>query len=167
MQKSDQGIDSKKYLIIPRTLIFIFNQRSQVLLLCGAKDKRLWAGLHNGIGGHVEAGEDILESAQRELWEETGINEIPLLFCGQIMIDVEPRLGVGVFLFQGHYEGEALQSSAEGELVWADLDAIENLALVEDLPLLIPKIAAYKAGDPLLIGKYAYDTQGELNISFW
>jgi 8-oxo-dGTP pyrophosphatase MutT (NUDIX family) len=47
--------------------------------------------LYNGIGGHIEAGEDILEAAQRELNEETGISQVELSICGQIMIDVSPE----------------------------------------------------------------------------
>ena len=166
MPESDQGIDPQKYLVTPRTLIFIFNRQSQVLLIHGAKNKRLWAGLYNGIGGHVEAGEDILESAQRELFEETGIRGISLDLCGQIMIDVKPGIGVGVFLFRGVYEGQKLMASEEGELEWVSLDALENLPLVEDLPILIPRIAECEPGAPILIGKYSYGVNGALKISF-
>ncbi len=165
MAKTDQGIDVDRYLITPRTLIFLFNDHDQVLLLRGAKNKRLWSGLYNGIGGHVEAGEDILESAQRELWEETGIQNQSLRFCGQIMVDVEPAIGVGIFLFRGLYEGQRLQASEEGALVWVALDDVENFPLVEDLPMLIPRVATHQSGDPLLIGKYAYDLRGKLQIS--
>ena len=167
MPKSDQDIDPDRYQITPRTLIFLFNPRDQVLLIRGAENKRLWAGLYNGIGGHVEAGEDILESALRELTEETGIREAILNFCGQIMIDITPTKGVGVFLFRGMYNGTFLQSSHEGQIQWIGLDEIEGYPLVEDLPLLIPKIAVFKPGDPPLIGKYTYGPDGELQISIW
>jgi 8-oxo-dGTP diphosphatase len=166
MPKSEQRIDPDRYQVTPRTLIFLFNTKDQVLLLRGAANKRLWAGLFNGVGGHVEAGEDILESAQRELFEETGIQGIPLYFCGQIMIDVDPGMGVGVFVFCGAYEGQYLQHSEEGVLAWVDLDGLDQLPLVGDLPLLIPKIASFQPGDPPLIGKYTYDSEGKLQISF-
>lgn len=166
MPKSDQGINAKRYLITPRTLIFIFNAKNQVLLLRGAEDKRLWARLYNGIGGHVEAGEDILESALRELREETGIENILLHFCGQIMIDVKPEKGVGVFIFCGNYDDEVLVPSREGQLEWIGLDDIERFPLVEDLVVLIPQIAAFQPGDSPLIGKYSYDPDGKLQILF-
>lgn len=166
MPNTDQGNDFHRYLIIPRTLIFLFNHRNQVLLLRGAENKRLWAGLLNGIGGHVEVGEDIFESAERELWEETGIAKIPLLFCGQIMIDVGSQTGVGVFLFRGRYDGSDFNASREGALEWVDLDNLINLPLVEDLPLLIPKIAAFTLGAQPLIGKYSYNPDGSLRILF-
>jgi len=165
MPKTDQGIDPQKYQITPRTLIFIFNTKGQVLLLRGAERKRLWAGLYNGIGGHVEAEEDIMESAQRELWEETGLREVALVYCGQVMIDIEPEMGVGVFIFRGMYTGEALKPSDEGDLAWVAFEEIDDLPLVEDLPMLIPRVAEYEPGAPLIIGKYAYDQKGNLQVS--
>ena len=59
MPKSDQGVRNDRYKIIPRTLIFV-TRGEQVLLLKGAVHKRLWANQYNGIGGHVEQGEDAL-----------------------------------------------------------------------------------------------------------
>jgi 8-oxo-dGTP diphosphatase len=164
MRIKDQHIDTTRYCIIPRTLIFIFNDRNQVLLLRGASNKRLWAGLYNGIGGHINPGEDILESAERELWEETGIKNASLQLCGQIMVDVEAERGVGIFLFRGKCNKDVFQVSDEGALFWIALDEIENYPVVADLPVIIPRIAAYRLGEMPLIGRYAYDKKGELQI---
>jgi 8-oxo-dGTP diphosphatase len=60
MPKSDQGIDQKRYQVVPRTLIFVFDQKIKCSYSKGHPQKRLWAGLFNGIGGHVERGEDVL-----------------------------------------------------------------------------------------------------------
>lgn len=166
MPSSDQGIAARRYKVIPRSLIFLFDDNDRVLLLKGSKTKRLWAGLYNGIGGHIEQGEDILEAALRELIEETGITDVDLCFCGQIMVDVSEDTGVAIFLFRGQYWGEDLIHSAEGQLAWIPIDQLGEVPTVEDLPVLLPKILNYQSSDPILIAKYQYGVDGELKILF-
>jgi 8-oxo-dGTP diphosphatase len=163
---SDQGLDQVRYQVVPRVLIFLFDQQNRVLLLKGSPQKRLWAGLYNGIGGHIEAGEDILEAAQRELFEETGISDLSLDLCGQIMVDVSPQVGVAIFVFKGEYHGTSLSPSDEGMLAWIDLVVLDSLQLVEDLPALLPKIAVHEPLSQMIIAKYNYDGEGNLQISF-
>ncbi|MBG0786245.1 MAG: NUDIX domain-containing protein, partial [Anaerolineaceae bacterium] len=101
MPVSDQGYHNDRFQVIPRSLIFVFNSDLQVLLLKGAKDKKIWAGSYNGIGGHVEVGEDILSSAKRELLEETGLDSVGLRLCGQVMVEVDQHHGIALFIFKG------------------------------------------------------------------
>jgi len=72
MPVTDQGLNQDRYMLIPRTLIFL-TRGDKILLIKGAANKRLWANLYNGIGGHIEPGEDILSAARRELKEETNL----------------------------------------------------------------------------------------------
>ena len=164
MPVSDQGVDVNRYQVTPRTLVFIFDSDERVLLLKGAADKRLWAGLYNGIGGHIEPGEDILEAAQRELWEEAGIVEA-LDYCGQIMVDVSPEQGVTIFIFRGSYSGKLLNASEEGELAWVEVKDLSHLPLVEDLATILPLVSNFKVGDTPIIGNYTYQQNGKLIIS--
>lgn len=166
MPESDQGINDLRYQVVPRTLIFLFNQRNQVLLLRGANSKRLWSGLYNGIGGHIEAGEDIVQAAYRELSEETGIHNVILRFCAQVMVDVAENTGVAIFIFRGDASTTDFTPSKEGRLFWVDLDDLESIPLVEDLPLLIPRIAANQSESPVIIGKYVYQPDGSMKVSF-
>ena len=76
MPASDQGIRRDRYMLIPRTLIFLRRGES-VLLIRGAPNKPLWANKYNGVGGHIERGEDALSAARRELREETGLTADP------------------------------------------------------------------------------------------
>ena len=69
MPQSDQAISKNRYMLIPRTVIFIC-KGDEYLLIKGADTKKLWAGKYNGLGGHVEKGEDVISSAKRELFEE-------------------------------------------------------------------------------------------------
>jgi 8-oxo-dGTP diphosphatase len=164
--KSDQGIDHVRYQVVPRTLIFLFDRQNRVLLLKGSPQKRLWAGFYNGIGGHIEAGEDIVEAAHRELFEETGILELSLDLIGQIMVDASPQVGVAIFVFKGEYDGTSLSASDEGSLAWVDLDDLDSVPLVEDLPVLLPKVAQHGPSSSMIIAKYTYGIEGNLQINF-
>jgi 8-oxo-dGTP diphosphatase len=165
MPVSDQGFNPNRFQVIPRSLIFVFNSEGEVLLLKGAPDKKIWAGHYNGIGGHVEAGEDILSSAYRELREEAGISEVSLRLVGQVMVEVDPSRGIALFIFKGLYAGGEIKSSSEGELAWIDLSDLSQLPVVEDLPELLPRVRQHRAADPLLIGKYQYN-DGKLEMLF-
>ena len=100
MPVSDQGYREDRFQVVPRTLIFLFNEKEQVLLLKGSPNKKIWAGFYNGVGGHIEAGEDILSSARRELFEETGIDTAELRLCGQVMVEVDAAPGYRNIHFQ-------------------------------------------------------------------
>lgn len=165
MPADDQKINTDRYKVVPRTLIFLFDSFDRVLLIRGSSTKLLWSGLYNGIGGHIEAGENIQEAAERELREETGITACQLHFCGQIMVDVTDETGVCLFIFRGIYQDEKLLPSSEGELIWIPLDELEEFPLVEDLPELIPRVVSHQTGNPIIIGKYSYDREGKLIIS--
>jgi 8-oxo-dGTP diphosphatase len=156
MPVSDQGFNSERYQVIPRSLIFIFDE-DRVLLLQGDEDKKIWAGKYNGIGGHIEAGEDILESASRELAEETGLSGLPLRLCGQVMITLNENQGIALFIFTGIYSGQSIKESEEGALEWVAMEDLQNLPIVEDLPKLLYRVVEHQPGDPLIVGKYYYD----------
>jgi hypothetical protein len=41
MPKSDQGVEQKRYTVVPRTLIFLFDFDNRVLLLKGAENETI------------------------------------------------------------------------------------------------------------------------------
>ena len=165
MPVTDQGVNPDRYQLIPRTLIFITRGKS-VLLLKGASHKRLWADRYNGVGGHVEQGEDVLSAARRELAEETGLNPDDLWLIGTVTVDTGEKIGIGLYVMKGTSDFGELRPSEEGELEWVAFDEIQGKDLVEDLPVLLPRVLKANVGDPPFSARYYYDGDDEMVVEF-
>jgi 8-oxo-dGTP diphosphatase len=167
MGAKDQGAAATagRRLIIPRTLCFI-THGDDVLLLKRGDDKRVYPGRYNGVGGHIERDEDALTSAIREMHEETGLNVIKVRFRGNIQVDTGEETGIMVFVFSAEAVSREFRDSDEGTLRWIARDALDDLPLVEDLPIVIPLVLDSAPDAPPFFAHTSYDAADELVIVF-
>lgn len=135
------------------TLAFV-TRGERVLLLRHPEGNDRFAGQWNGIGGHVERGEDIREAAQRELREETGL-DVPGLAL-RAVIHETGLLGHDhvVFVFAAEVREAALRSPEGLELAWQPLADLDALPLVHDVAELLPRVLA--AREPFFVTE-SYD----------
>jgi 8-oxo-dGTP diphosphatase len=166
MGKDDQGLQKgkRRFQVIPRVLVFLRN-KDAVLLLKGSPDKRIWANLYNGVGGHVEVGEDIYSAALREVHEETGLVVSDLELKAIANIDVGDRdTGIMMFVFVGWTKQRRVVSSIEGGLHWKSTEALPEKELVEDLAWLLPRLLKMQGEQAPMYLHYHYDANDKLII---
>ena len=82
-------------------------------------------------GGHVEPGESFVESAIREVQEETGLTILDPILCGIKQFPLQGEDAMSCCCF-GPVATGTLTSSAEGEVFWLPREELENCRLAPD-----------------------------------
>jgi len=166
MPTDGQRLDPHRYTIVPRTLSFLVCG-DQVLLLRLSPDRGDWAGKLNGLGGHVEAGEDVLSSARREIHEEAGLSPDDFRLCGAVLIDTGRAPGIGLYVCVGRLEvREEPHAGPEGEPIWVDTQELSRLPLVEDLSILLPRALECYRDHTCFSARSQHDSGGSLHVVF-
>jgi 8-oxo-dGTP diphosphatase len=165
MTLSGQRLQPDRYTLIPRTLTFL-TRGDEILLIRIGPDRGAWAGLLNGVGGHIERGEDPLASARREIQEETGLTPGDLKLAGVVIVDTGEKPGIGLYVFIGEAPSDELDPGSEGTLEWIPLAELDQDQLVADLPALIPRALAMRENKAPFSALYVYDDNEELTIRF-
>jgi 8-oxo-dGTP diphosphatase len=125
---------------IPVTLTFL-TCSGRLLLQRRPEGSDRFAGLWNGVGGHVEPGEDAREGALREIREETGLT--PKRLELRAVIHETGLLGRShlMFVFTGEApSSEDLPEGPAGECRWFERGEVPLDSLVPDLPVLLPAV---------------------------
>lgn len=151
------------YTVIPRVLAFI-EKNDEVLMIERSKENAFAYQKLNGIGGHIEKGEDPLTAVRREVREESGLEITKFELNAVLFIDVETEKGVCVFVYSALYAGGMLQSSNEGNLLWVKKKDLSTTNVVKDVPLIMELIEESKKDGKVKYLQHTYTNQ-ELTIT--
>jgi 8-oxo-dGTP pyrophosphatase MutT (NUDIX family) len=109
-------------------VIFLIDQTppTKIVFLKRGSKRKFAPNMYTGIGGKIEFEETFLESANRELQEESGLTDINLTEFAKVIIDQTDEL----IYFWGIYNQAELPVSNEGTLEWIYVNQIFNLSII-------------------------------------
>jgi len=150
------------FTVIPRVLAFI-ERNDEILFIRRLKEDAFAFQKLNGVGGHIEQGEDPLTAIRREVLEECGLSIHEFTLHAVIFIDIECNPGINVFVFSALYPGGEVQPSEEGDLVWVKKKDILRQNVIKDIPMLLKTIEDSKKDGQIKYLQYIYEEK-ELTI---
>jgi len=145
--------EKPRYTVLPRTLIFIFKENKLLMMRYSGKgsnqtqEKSDRKDVYNPIGGHIEMGERIIDSAVKETKEEAGIALINPRVRGIINVSGFAGKNIMNFVVSGTTNDQPVSSTLEGELQWVDIADIPNLNVFPDLRPILDKLLSLKDND--------------------
>ena len=154
--------EKTRYKVLPRVLIFIFHKDEILLIKYSGKgnnpssEKEQRKDIYNGLGGHIEFGENIIESAVKEVQEEAGIEKInPQI---KAIINVNGFYGKDVmnFVITANAKDRNVKSGIEGELEWVKLEDVDKLNTFDDVKPILDKIQQLRNGE-IVVGTAKFD----------
>jgi 8-oxo-dGTP diphosphatase len=138
------------YTPILATLGYILSPDGRRVLLVHRNKRAADAhhGKYNGLGGKLEAGEDVVACLRREVREESGLECEQLQLRGTISW---PGFGKGgedwfgfIFLVE-RFAGEPWRENAEGVLEWVEVERVLDLPLWEGDRYFLPLVFDHPA----------------------
>lgn len=150
----------ERHKVIPRSLCFIKNEDSY-LFIRYSESKWAMAGYYNCPGWHIELGEGIIENAEKEILEETGIHVEKTKL--RWVLHIEGFFGKDIMLFVtlSHTDSWETQESEEWTLHWMKKEEISWIQLMEDVKTILEKMESMNS-DSVFTGKSLFDGEGKL-----
>jgi 8-oxo-dGTP diphosphatase len=106
-------------------------------------------GKYNGLGGKLEAGEDVVAGMRREIHEEAGIVCDCLTLRGTISWPGFGKHGedwFGFIFLIDHWSGRPSASNPEGTLEWVEIDKMLDMPMWEGDREFVPLVFDLKVG---------------------
>lgn len=118
--------------------VAIFNPQKRILLVRRSKTAE-WMPLHYCLpGGHVEKGENPLDAAEREVFEETGIE---LIKSDMKLLETQINNEYLNYLYLAEVDSSKIILNKEhDDFVWCSFEDCKNYSLVPKLEIFIKNL---------------------------
>ena len=148
--------------------VLVYIEKSGKILMIHRQKKDEHEGLWLAPGGKMEKNEAPVETAIREVREETGLTLQSLEFKGVLSFVDEGDSPFGdewqVFVFYTiHFSGDLRTECAEGELAWISGEKLIDLPMWEGDRLFTPRI--FEKG--CFLAKFHYRKEMLIEAKFW
>lgn len=148
-----------RHTVIPRTMCLVFHGHK--LLLIQASKEKEFSGYYDPPGGHVEKGESIIETAEREILEETGINVISTKLRGVVHVSGFYGKDIMLFVTTSKARTITIKTSEEGKPRWVKITELDEINLFEDMKPIIRHILSLKKNE-MFFGVSKFDGKDKL-----
>ncbi|MBM9513751.1 8-oxo-dGTP diphosphatase [Desulfobulbus marinus] len=133
------------YKPIIGTLGYILSPDKKETLLVhrNAREDDQHLGKYNGLGGKMEAGEDVVSCMQREILEESGLQCKTMTLRGTVNWTGFGPYGedwLGFIFLITSFTGDLKKKNNEGELAWHLIDKIQELPMWEGDRFFLPLV---------------------------
>ena len=150
-----------RHQVTPQTICLVHN-KNKLLLIKFSKDKGPeMAGYYNPPGGHIEKEEGIIENAEKEIEEETGLKVHNTRLRGIIHVTNFTGNDYLLFVTSSTSDSFQCQDNHEGHCEWIDLEQIKKLKIFEDLKIIIQKVQSLDYQE-VFTAKSKFDDDGKL-----
>ena len=135
------------------TLCYIMNGDEVLMLHRTKKENDMHKDMYNGLGGKIEKGEDPYTCVIREVYEEAGVDIVPLYAGNLTFENFQKDVDWEVHLFIAHGFRGSLSECNEGDLVWVNKKDLFNLDLWPGDRIFLKKMFENK----FFFGRFKYE----------
>ena len=124
-----------------QTLMFIFDNKTDHLLLHQIAEDGPLKRKHSGIKGDIALLEDMNEAAIRSIQEASGLEVSQAVLCGVVKaIEDENQTAIIYFVYESAKFSGVLDSKISGRLKWVDILDIFNLQMESLVQEIMPNL---------------------------
>lgn len=145
-----------RHQVIPRVMCFVFTPDRKEVVFMRASQEKDWEGKFDPPGGHIEVGESVITTANREVIEETSLTPKETKLKGIVHVSNFFNKNIMLFLTTSIAEKKPLEVHREGIPGWISINKLDDIDLVEDVRPILNRLLKLDENE-ILVGTSEFD----------